>query len=252
MQELNKFGLHEKNPFRSLNFTSGIISSLWSSKRLYFWQRSKTADQFKRSYKLAFNFGMGSEYIRDAVNQMIRVYRAPNLKIIQLDSFKNVLKAWTRVSKKDVMISCRPGSPERQIEHALWLTPGIRLGDAVLATLTTMLIPLSSYLLSKEPDIAEVTSLLAISPFIYFAQKELRSEKRIQSNTIRKLQRTIDTCVVEIWKNNRLPGIIKNDGVYGDSEALQASIATIADLLQFGANQISDIYFHNVDPPPPE
>lgn len=221
----------DKNPFRALNFSVGICNTQWRCRRLYVWQRSKTAAQLRGAFLAASEAGKTALFLADALAQLAGVYRTPNLKIIELDEFSPELTAWTRVSQKDVMLSCRPGTPEGKIAHALWLTPGLRLSEATVKRIKELAVGIVEAGVSLIPVVGPFLAVVAAVATMYLLDERITEEEERHRKTVLELQSTLDRAISALWDANDLPGIIKRSSAYTPSEALAAAAGTLAALL---------------------
>lgn len=234
--QLERHGLKlDMNPFRAVNFSTGICNKRWMCRRLYVWQRSKTSEQVCKAYEAAKEAGKDKQYLRDALIQLIIVFETPNLKILELEKFPVELTVWTRVSPRNIMLSCRPGSPEEKIGRAVWLTTGLRLSDAAIRAVEHAVAGTVGFGVSRVPDIGPLLVSLANAGVLYlFDRVIIKEEARKYRKTILNLQDSIEKKFEEIWEATYIPGvkIVKQACSYQPPDALKAASETLSSLLQ--------------------
>lgn len=231
-EDLRKHGLKpDKNPFRALNFTVGICNNRWNCKRLYVWQRSKTAKQMQGAYAVAKDAGKEELYLYDAVRQLIGVFETPNLKIIELGEFPLALTAWTRVSPNDIMLSCRPGTPESKISHAIWLRPGLRLSGAALQRIKEVTAGLLGASVTFVPDVGPFLGVLAVAGAYYLLGKLIKGETEEHRKVILDMQAKVAQAYDSLWTAREVSGLVKHSNAYHGENALKAACGTASSLL---------------------
>lgn len=220
-----------KNSYRATNFSVGICNPLWSCKRLYIWQRSKTANQMKNARNAAREVGYEEKYLCDAVAQFISVLRTPNLKVLEIEEFPQPLTAFTRVSRNDIMLSCRPGTPEEAIAHAVWLRPGLRLSDDAITAIKAAAAGLTALTVERVMRIGPVLSVLAGCGVGWLLDRVVTAKASAHRQAILDMEKNVKTLFQRIWEAKTLPGLVKQARQYNRSEAIQTSCRTIAGLL---------------------
>jgi hypothetical protein len=236
---------YDKNPFRSINFSVGVANQRWGCRRLYVWQRSKTAAQMASSLTLATLFGRRSRYLFDAINQLVEVFQTPRLKIIELPSFSPELTMWTRISPQDVMISCRPGTSEAKIEHALWLTPGVRLTGAVIkgfkrtAEEAMGVIAGGAALLGGHLEATiPLTWLARLSTTLLLDRMVSEEEERLRREIVR-LQEVTEKLFEKLWSESQAGCIVKQPDPLTPSDALRAAILRVSSLTDLAPEEVA-------------
>ena len=237
-QDLERHGLKvDKNPFRALNFSVGITNRNWACRRLYVWQRSKTSQQARAAYALAKEAGKAEVYVRDAIAQLLQVFETPNLLILELEDFPTPLTMWTRISEKDVMLSCRPGTPESKIANGIWLRPGLRIGSrAVRAIKETAagLAGVGTGVLTGViggPALPAILTVLAQVSASLLLGRAISEDEEKHRQEILELQEKTSRAFDAIWRSQNLPGFVKRPRPYFGQEALEASARVLASLL---------------------
>ena len=250
--ELEKHGLKaDKNPFRALNFSVGIINQHWDCKRLYVWQYSKTSKQIKGAYATAKDNGKGRLYLKDATKQLTNVFKTNNLMILELEEFPNALTAWTRVSPSDIMLSCRPGTAESKIAHGIWLRPGLRISQGsvnALKNISSGLISGSTGLIAGMvggPGLGMALAVLAQVGVSHLIGQQIKDEEERHRREIIELQENATAVFNSLWSADDLPGLIKLPHSYVETKALNAAKSTLSHLLDISEDEIIDAYKDN-------
>ena len=230
-EELTKCGVGNKNPFRPINYGLGICNAQLPCKRLYVLQYSKTAEQVQNAYHIASRAGKGYLYLRDAVIQLIQVFRTPNLKIIFIHDFPEPLWAWTRISQKEVMLSCRPNTSERKISHGLWLKSGFRLSEAAIRGIYSSLSGILIFGASTYNNLATILTIIASSCAVFLTERAIKRQSYQQAGTINKLQDKVSQIFQSIWDERELSCIIKHPERYEHDQVLENACKTLAGFL---------------------
>ncbi len=251
LEELNRLGVGLKNPFRALNFSAGITNPTWRSRRIYVWQQSRTAEQTQKAYALAYRYGKGEKYIRDAVNQLFTVFRTPNLKILAIEKFGEPLRAWTRVSRRDVMISGRSDTSQGRIGHALWLTPGVRLGDAALTAMQSAVGGLAGLTVFQGDHLEQAFAVLALAGTVFLFERRRRDPVRKQGLVLQELRASTNKLISVIWKSRELVGIVKHAESYERQDAMRGAVGVLSSLLDADPDILLGVFQRRTSAPGP-
>lgn len=241
----------DKNPFRSINFSVGICNRRWSCRRLYVWQRSKTGTQMRNAHAAAKRSGQGELYLHDAVRQFLVVLQTPNLKIIEIEKFPQPLTAFTRVSPKDVMLSCRPETPEGKIAHAIWLGPGLRLSSNAVQRIKELAAGLAAAGAAVVPTVGAAMAALATCGVYWLLDRSITQDTTRDRQALLSLERDMNHTFSAIWADSQMPNIVKQSPTCTTDTALELACRTLSSLLEIAYGEVLEAYKDKLGEEPP-
>jgi len=106
-----------KNPFRTINFTKGVLNQELLCPRLYVWESKGTGKALQKAWA-AVPVNNKDLFYADSVDRLAECLRMPQLRIMEIPMFEPWMKRLTRNGPKSIMISFR-GPISKKISHAI-------------------------------------------------------------------------------------------------------------------------------------
>lgn len=112
-----------KNPYRSDNFSKGILNKRMNCRRTYIWEKKGTSEALKEALtKVPEN--KKQAFLDDATKSLTEALMIEKIRIIEIEEFDGWMNRFTRNARDEIMFSLR-GTESKRISEAIHIGFGM-------------------------------------------------------------------------------------------------------------------------------